>query len=80
MIVLVAFPNHGVMGVKVSKVIQRLRKVTQRDLDSKVSRNGFNALRPLSEDALPVSLNKVFDSFWHCQVFSNFITILLSCV
>ena len=78
MIVLVAFPNHGVMGVKVSKVIQRLRKVTQRDLDLKVSRDGFNTLQPLSDDTLPVSLNTVFDSFWH--VFYNFTTILLSCI
>ena len=78
MIVLVAFPNHGVMGVKVSKVIQRLRKVTQRDLDLKVSRDGFNTLQTLSDDTLPVSLNTVFDSFWH--VFYNFIKILLSCI
>lgn len=63
MIVLVAFPNHGDMGVKVSKVIQRLRKLTQRDLHLKVSRDGLNTLQPLSDDTLPVSLNTVFDSF-----------------
>ena len=67
MIVLVGFPNHGVMWVKVSKVIQRLRKVTQRDLDFKVSRNGFNTLRPFSAPRCRFHLTKFLTAFGKCS-------------
>ena len=61
-----------------SKVIQRLRQVTQRHLDLKVSGDGFNTLPPLSDDTLPISLNKVFDSFWlFLQFYYNFVELYI---
>ena len=53
--------------------------MTQRDLDLKVSRDGFNTLPPLRDDALPISLNNVFDSFLArvLQFYYNFVEVCI---
>ena len=53
--------------------------MTQRDLDLKVSRDGFNTLPPLRDDALPISLNNVFDSFLArvLQFYYNFVELCI---